>query len=269
MRFFARLSPLAIVGIGTFNRDWNPIWDHRVDRKVKTKHHVFLIRHGQYVSKDPSLDREAEYSPEEDFIKNDSLRPLTSLGREQAEITGNRLADILQNEGLLHSNIVRVYSSDMARAKETATIIQSALEQKVKDNLPLYVDSLLREGAPCKPNGYDGPWKPEHFEYNEEGCRIEGAFRKYIHRMEMSNEKPVRPFIEKNEVKHTVDVIVCHGNLIRYTLLRALQLPSDAWLHFGLYNASISRLAVGNDGWVGCSNIGDTGAIPPSKITYG
>jgi serine/threonine-protein phosphatase PGAM5 len=41
-----------------------------------------------------------------------------------------------------------------------------------------------------------------------------------------------------------VDVIVGHGNVIRYFVCRALQLPPDAWLRLGLANASITVLNV-------------------------
>lgn len=51
--------------------------------RVGTRYLV-LIRHGQYVTRDPGLDRSVEDDPEEDFLKNDPLRCLTALGRKQA-----------------------------------------------------------------------------------------------------------------------------------------------------------------------------------------
>jgi serine/threonine-protein phosphatase PGAM5 len=255
-----QLSPLSI----NEARIWDTAWDCRTDKEVKTKHHVFYIRHGQYVNDDPK--EKEEFSPEEDFLNNDVLRPLTELGREQSHLTGQRVADILEHEGLLDA--VRVYSSDMVRAKETASIIHSLLLKK-KDEIPIYVDSVLREGAPIKAAATYAPWEPEEFELYEDGCRIESAFRKFVHRVDLAQEKPIRRYVEKDGVFHTVDIIVCHGNLIRYSFLRALQLPSNAWLQFGVFNASITRLMVTNSGWVGCSAVGDTCAIPVSKVTNG
>ena len=37
------------------------------------------------------------------------------------------------------------------------------------------------------------------------------------------------------------DVVVCHGNVIRYMALRALQLPPEAWLRLCTFNCSITR----------------------------
>jgi serine/threonine-protein phosphatase PGAM5 len=80
--------------------------------------------------------------------------------------------------------------------------------------------------------------------------------------------KPQRNSVIKDEIYHTVDVIVCHGNVIRFWLLRALQLNPSAWLHMGLAHASISRLSVGNDGWVGLKSVGETAFMPIAKVSY-
>jgi serine/threonine-protein phosphatase PGAM5 len=266
-----RLSPVSIVGVAAGVRNWNPDWDYRPTSDTKTRRNIFLVRHGQYVH-DPNEREDVESSPEEDFIHNDPLRCLTPLGRDQAHITGKRLAEVLEKEGLLGKDgcAVRVYCSDMSRAKETGEIIHKHLQERVKGApISLTVDPILREGAPCQPEGYKGPWKPSPAEFFEEGCRIETAFRKYFKRIDLINDKPVRPSLETDKAYQTVDVIVCHGNVIRYCLLRALQLPPTAWLQFAVANASITRLSVNNIGWVTCWSVGDTGAIPPSKVTFG
>jgi hypothetical protein len=96
-----------------------------------------------------------------------------------------RLAKLLESEGLLRDGgkAVRVYSSDMRRAAETAEIIYDAILQKVpplaiqcdgdvapspeeckpleefsstNSCIPFIKDSLLREGAPCIPEGNAG-----------------------------------------------------------------------------------------------------------------
>lgn len=142
--------------------------------------------------------------PEEDFLLNDPLRVLTPLGRKQAAHTGEALAAILANDELKReSTTLRVYSSDMARAAETGRIVHGKLKglargfprgeggedgggeggggkdggaanpARAAAEAPLIVDSLLREGAPVPPEGYRGPWKPQRWEFYEEGARSE------------------------------------------------------------------------------------------------
>ena len=47
-----------------------------------------------------------------------------------------------------------------------------------------------------------------HQEFHQEGARIEAAFRKYMH----------RAYPDQKEASH--EVIVCHGNVIRYFACR-------------------------------------------------
>ena len=88
---------------------------------------------------------------EQDYLKNDPLRPLTTLGRDQAHQTGLRLAQLLHYEGLLdnHAVAVNLYSSDMIRAK---SIIKECLEESAskanggnKVAIEHRIDSILRD----------------------------------------------------------------------------------------------------------------------------
>ncbi|KAG8146324.1 putative Serine-threonine-protein [Naja naja] len=116
-------------------------------------------------------------------------------GREQAELTGMRLASL----GLKFDKIVH---SSMARATETTNIISKHLPGVTK----LSTD-LLREGAPIEPNPPSSHWKPEAV-YYEDGARIEAAFRNYIHRADIKQEMD------------SYEIFVCHANVIRYIVCR-------------------------------------------------
>lgn len=264
-------------------RSWIADWDSREpqsdssssesksksnsNESVKTKasaaaKKIFLIRHGQYVANDPRLSKKT-CNDEEDFILNDHLRPLTPLGREQAKLTGLRLAEILEHEGLLakEAAAINLYSSDMSRAKETASIIKEQLESAAtrfnKGSLVQIVhrvDSILREGPPIEPSPPHSTWLPSAASFASEGARIEAAFLKFFHRPDQELQQ--------------VDILVGHGNVWRYCFLRALQLPADAWLSLALYNASITRLTIRQNGHVSCSGLGEASHLPPSKITY-
>ncbi|XP_029112447.1 serine/threonine-protein phosphatase PGAM5, mitochondrial isoform X2 [Scleropages formosus] len=147
--------------------------------KPKATRHIFLIRHSQY-----NLSG-----------NGDKERTLTPLGREQAELTGQRLASLgIKYDILIHST--------MARATETAQIISKFLP-----GLELVSCDLLREGAPIEPVPPVSHWKPEPA-YHEDGARIEAAFRRYIHRA------------DPKQKEDSYEIIVCHANVIRYFVCR-------------------------------------------------
>ncbi len=93
-------------------------------------------------------------------------------------------------------------------------------------------------------------------QYFSEGARIEAGFRRYIHRADAASRA------------EEIDIIVCHGNVIRYFVCRALQLPPDAWLRFGVPHASLTSLHIRPSGRVGITMMGEAGHMPPSKISY-
>lgn len=214
---------------------WDQNWDKRQPRvgdvennnTSKVTRNIILIRHGQY-----NLDG-----------KDDSERYLTTLGKQQAALTGKRLAELaLPYSFVLHS--------DMKRAIETADIIT--------ENLPkvpvLPADGILREGAPIKPEPNVGSWKPEYY-YEQDGARIEAAFRKHFHRA------------PPEQTEDSYELVVCHANVIRYFLCRALQLPPEAWLRLSLKHASLTWVVIRPSGSVHTRCVGEAGHFPPDMLT--
>ncbi|XP_016409441.1 serine/threonine-protein phosphatase PGAM5, mitochondrial isoform X2 [Sinocyclocheilus rhinocerous] len=185
------------------------------------------------------LIRHSQYNLKGD---GDKERILTPLGREQAECTGQRLAVLgLKYDVLIHSS--------MTRAAETANIISKYLP-----GVELVSCDLLREGAPIEPVPPVTHWKPEAA-YHEDGARIEAAFRRYIHRA------------DPKQKEDSYEIIVCHANVIRYFVCRALQFPPEGWLRMGLNNGSITWLTVRPSGRVALRALGDSGFMPPDKLT--
>ncbi|KAK6315809.1 hypothetical protein J4Q44_G00133330 [Coregonus suidteri] len=171
----------------------------------------------------------------------DKERVLTPLGREQAEYTGQRLAALgLKYDVMVHST--------MTRATETAKIISKHLPEVDKVSC-----DLLREGAPIEPVPPIS-WKPDCV-YHEDGARIEAAFRRYIHRA------------DTKQTEDSYEIIVCHANVIRYFVCRALQFPPEGWLRLGLNNGSITWITIRPSGRVGLRMMGDSGFMPPEKLT--
>ncbi|CAG0892751.1 unnamed protein product [Darwinula stevensoni] len=226
--------------------------------------HLLFIRHGQYDMKG----------------KEDEDRRLTPLGRMQAELTGQRLR-------ALGIPITVLVGSSMTRAKETADIIASFFP-----DVPRSQTDLLREGAPVMPDPSVGHWKPERFvrisrwsspwwfvhlgdgysrsvmdngracffslvfqQFYSDGARIEAAFRSYVHRA------------PPEQSTDTYEVFVCHANVIRYIVCRALQFPPEGWLRMGLNHGSITWLTIRPSGRVVLRSLGDAGYMPPDKVT--
>ena len=59
------------------------------------------------------------------------------------------------------------------------------------------------------------------------------------------------------------DLLVCHGNVIRYLVTRALGVDSSAWLEMSVGHASITRIRVEADGRFKVMAVGDVGHLPP------
>ncbi|XP_024052855.1 probable palmitoyltransferase ZDHHC8 isoform X2 [Terrapene carolina triunguis] len=224
-----RREPLALINRKKKNEETGEEeLASRLDHyKAKATRHIFLIRHSQY-NLDGRIDKD---------------RILTQLGREQAELTGRRLASL----GLKFDTIIH---SSMTRATETTDIISKHLPGVKKVST-----DLLREGAPIEPVPPVSHWKPEAVQYYEDGARIEAAFRNYIHRADAKQEED------------SYEIFVCHANVIRYIVCRALQFPPEGWLRMSLNNGSITHLVIRPSGRVALRTLGDTGFMPPDKIT--
>ena len=99
-------------------------------------------------------------------------------------------------------------------------------------------------------------WAVTDEDFDKEGLRVQAGFKNHIHRAN-----------EDAEASYTT-VLVCHGNVIRYLVLKALQLDPEAWLRLAVYNGSITILEVRSNGFVSLRSLGDTGHFDPKDITY-
>ena len=201
---------------------------------------LILVRHGQYNM----------------MGTKDSERYLTELGREQADLTGKRLAELVrsyEDKGKVKRIITILTMSTMTRASQTAEIILNhfpSINSKSCD--------LIREGAPCEPvpNVIAGIWDPEPHLFYQEGARIEAGFRKYFHRA------------DPEQKEDSIEILVCHGNVIRYFVCRALQLPPQAWLRFAVHNGSFTIATIQPTGRISVSAFGESGHLPVNKLTF-
>lgn len=209
---------------------WDSKWD-KVERLGKEGciRNVLLVRHGQYV-----LAEKAEE------------KVLTPLGERQAVKTGQRI-DSMKVE------LKSVKSSTMVRARQTAELICANVEQCPAIE---YTD-LLCEGKPSPIDPPSSSYDPKPEVLFRDSSRIEAAFRNTMYRDVSTTDK-----------KETFELIVCHGNVIRYMLLRSLQLDPTAWLRFSIQNCGITWIRIRPNGNVSVRTVGDVGHLDYDEITY-
>ncbi|KAK3255448.1 hypothetical protein CYMTET_35368, partial [Cymbomonas tetramitiformis] len=244
------------------------------DAKPGKIRHLLLIRHGQY-------DLESKE------------HGLTELGELQSHITGQRLADTAEGVkkdryGEYQVKYAGLVTSTVLRAQQTGAIIASHLPTvKRLDN-----DPLLAEGYPCIPQPGN---RDEILKNNvrpaklmQESLQIEAAFRKYVHRdidhkkSERSKRKVDEAYVPTNatvsqreavtdsspEPEREYLIIVCHMNVIRYFVCRALQLPPEAWLRMRGDNCGITEIIIHPAGRVSLGRFADTGHLTIDKQTF-
>jgi len=68
-------------------------------------------------------------------------------------------------------------------------------------------------------------------------------------------------------VRHEYEIIVCHANVIRYFVCRALQIPPEAWLRFCIFNCSLTYLTIRPTGGVSLRILGDIGHLDYDNTT--
>ena len=265
--------------------------------------HIILVRHGQYEEqrelsrrlreRDPmqfNLEELTQDGPTFDAVN--AAQVLTALGRQQAALTGDRLAAMLKpaltTPGREHD--VRIHVSSLTRAKETADIIASRLPSHVQRLPP---DPNLAEGCPMAHDVPHGWAEPDGV--HVEGARIEAAFRRLFYRAVprrdaggppplllteraadggggngadggMAAAVPSKP---PRRSRHEYEIVVCHMNVIRYFLLRSVQLPPEAWLRFGGFNGGITHIKISPTGNVSVVAFGDAGHLSLDETTFG
>ena len=188
-----------------------------------------LIRHGHYKSDEP----------------DDPKRELTKLGHWQAELMTKRLEQY-------HWVPTQISCSTLTRAMQTAHHIQSSSKFMHVDNV---VDSKLREGRPHQPIPPARAGIYSKSQVQRDGGRIDAAFESIFY----------RPGPDQRH--NTYEVVVCHANVIRYFVCRALQIPKEAWLRMAIPHCSITILAIRPTGYVSLKCLGESGFMPIEAVT--
>jgi serine/threonine-protein phosphatase PGAM5 len=287
---FATWDEYVMSAAGPWSRSWDQDWDGRHPKdpvkgqefKGKVRH-LLLIRHGQY-----------------DLDSDD--HGLTELGKKQSVVTGQRLASLTagikkDHYGEQKITFKSIVSSNVLRAQQTADIIAKELP-----GVPRSADDpVLAEGYPCLPQ--PGGSRDSDLERMRpakifrDSVQIEAAFRKYFHRdvdhkrkakKDKDSEAPKEamhpgqaPLTDAQEkdkaaaaaaakpaLEHEYTIVVCHMNVIRYFVCRALQMPPEFWLRFRGDNCGITEIVVHPSGRCSLSHFADTGHLPIEMHTF-
>jgi serine/threonine-protein phosphatase PGAM5 len=169
----------------------------------------------------------------------DVVHGLTPLGIAEARLVAARLRGLPVTFSSLNS-------STMTRARQTAQIINQSLPQ-----LTLRADRLLRECTP-RSSRADAPKGATPAELDAAEAQLNQAFANY--------------YVPAKDADQC-DILVCHGNVIRYFVMKALGVDSQAWLGLSVAHCSLTVIQISANGSCKVLAVGDSGHIPPNMVS--
>ena len=154
---------------------------------------------------------------------------LTALGKRQASATGRFLSG---------APIQRFISSPLTRAIETAQLVVSHVPGAHVQQNP-----LLSEVIPT---------------------RVPGMAIRGMKSQRIAADEAFAQFFVPPTRAGQFDCLVCHGNLIRYLVCRALGAPATAWLRLDVSrHCAISECRIDHTGKIWVCSYNDAGHLPP------
>jgi serine/threonine-protein phosphatase PGAM5 len=178
------------------------------------------------------LVRHGQYVTDEEHRHHGKL---TALGRRQALRTARRLASMCFEV---------LYHSDLPRAVETAQIMADALSTPRRHTV-----RALRELMPPLPR--------------RRGA--EPRSRAELAEVRVATASLTRRFLRPPKAKQCrAELIVTHGNLIRYLVRLALKEPVLNWVHFGTHHCGVTVIVIRDNAPNYLISYNDIGHLPPS-----
>ena len=180
------------------------------------------------------------YYNESDVRDEFTGKGLTPLGIAQARLVSARLKG-------MPVNFTSLTSSTMTRARETALVINEDFHE-----LQLTQSELICE---CTPPSWRKDVMAGVDTLHRKECveNLEKAFKEY--------------FIPSPDIIDRNDIIVCHGNVIRYFVTKVLKVDTMAWLQMSIGNCSLTVIRIKPDGTMKLVSFSDVGHIPPNMQT--
>jgi serine/threonine-protein phosphatase PGAM5 len=142
--------------------------------------------------------------------------------------------------------MTRVFCSDFRRARETADDIAAIL------GLAAARDTLLRECTPST-DREDIMKREKSADVATCEARLDAAWKAHMVPATGGDQH---------------DVLVCHGNVIRWWVARTVGMDMKRWLSMDIGNGSLTVVAVRSDGTPRLVSYSDVGHIPVDVQTW-
>ncbi|MCK9538276.1 histidine phosphatase family protein [Dokdonella sp.] len=174
---------------------------------------------------------------ERDPQADERLGPhLAPIGVAQAQLAGARLAG-------MPGHFDALWSSPVQRARDTAAVIAA--------DFPGRRFEIVDDLAECTP--------PTRREDVMQRKTAEG-----LARCKAQLDRAFDRFFKPASGTPRTEMLVCHGNVIRYLVSRALGVDTMSWLEMSVRHASITTIRIEADGRFKVIAVGDSGHIPPN-----
>lgn len=186
------------------------------------------------------------------LVRHGQYKPKSEKGEEQLTLLGRKQATYVARR-LKEYKINRIIHSTMPRAVETAEIIKKEIGYK---KTFLKSDSL-RECLPQAPKYIQKKFRGRAAKsYKRDSLQLTRAFKKYFK-------------ISKGP-KESVDVLVCHGNVIRHLVCQFLGVNTLLWPRLDILQCSISTFELRSKGHNRkiLLSYNDVGHIPKASRTF-
>jgi serine/threonine-protein phosphatase PGAM5 len=169
-----------------------------------------------------------------DKADDKTANALNALGRDQAALVADRLA-------ALPVKFNSIVSSQFTRARETGDIIAAKLGATCGR------DAFLNE---CTPPGV-----------GVAATSIDAG-------AEAQLQQAWTRFAVPTPATATHDVLVCHGNVIRWFVCKALGVDLQQWSRMEIANASLTVITIRSDGTTRLNVFSEIGHVPIAKQTW-
>lgn len=192
---------------------------------------LYMIRHGQY----------------DTTVKTSNGGSLTETGRQQADHAGKAVSRI---------PIDFVHASTMTRAIETANIIAQHLkmEYSTHDSIREAIPTIPPRVASAILQMMEADPSFTHDTIHRDKKRVDEAFEQFFAAPDAN-------------VQSTHEVLVCHGNIMRYLTCRALDINVDTWAKLDINHCGITIITVDEQARHRLITHNATGHLPTHLLT--
>jgi serine/threonine-protein phosphatase PGAM5 len=168
-------------------------------------------------------------------------KELVPLGIAQARLLAARLR-------AMPAVFTSLTCSTMARARQTAQVIGREFP-----GLELKQDPAICECTPPT-------WRQDVMagESAEEMARCVKSIERFF----------TERFVPSPDALDRHDIVVCHGNVIRYLVAKVLRVDTLSWLQMSISNCSLTVVRVNPDGTMKLDAFADYGHIPENMRTF-